>query len=89
MRSGLGFPVRDEDGSVTLGFENSAVYQDAADAFDMAQRSIVAALPGSKLLPLCQQRNERPRSGDTGSGSKKRGWRIIRAFTECSPIVWA
>jgi CubicO group peptidase (beta-lactamase class C family) len=47
MRSGLGFPVRHEDGSATLGFENSAVYQDAADAFDMAQRSIVATLPGS------------------------------------------
>jgi CubicO group peptidase (beta-lactamase class C family) len=47
MRSGLGFPVLDEDGSATLGFENSAVYQDAADAFDMAQRSIVATLPGS------------------------------------------
>jgi CubicO group peptidase (beta-lactamase class C family) len=47
MRSGLGFPVRHEDGSVTLGFENSAVYQDAADAFDMAQRSIVATTPGA------------------------------------------
>jgi CubicO group peptidase (beta-lactamase class C family) len=47
MRSGLGFPVRHEDGSATLGFENSAVYQDAADAFDMAQRSIVATLPGA------------------------------------------
>jgi CubicO group peptidase (beta-lactamase class C family) len=47
MRSGLGFPVRHEDGSATLGFENSAVYQDAADAFEMAQRSIVATLPGS------------------------------------------
>jgi CubicO group peptidase (beta-lactamase class C family) len=47
MRSGIGFPVRHEDGSTTLGFENSAVYQDAADAFDMAQRSIVATVPGS------------------------------------------
>jgi hypothetical protein len=47
MRSGLGFPVRHEDGSATLGFENSAVYQDAANAFDMAQRSIVATLPGA------------------------------------------
>ena len=47
MRSGLGFPVRHGDGSVTLGFENSAVYQDGADAFDMAQRSIVATIPGS------------------------------------------
>ena len=34
MRSGLGFPVVDEDGRATLGFENSAVYQDAADAFE-------------------------------------------------------
>ena len=47
MRSGLGFPVQHEDGTVTLGFENSAVYQDASDAFDMAQRMIVATLPGS------------------------------------------
>ena len=47
MRSGIGFPVRLEDGRVTLGFENSAVYQDGVDAFEAAQRSIVAALPGS------------------------------------------
>jgi CubicO group peptidase (beta-lactamase class C family) len=47
MRSGLGFPVRQEDGSVTLGFENSSVYQDAIDAFEAAQRSIVATIPGS------------------------------------------
>jgi hypothetical protein len=47
MRSGLGFPVRHGDGSVSLGFENSAVYQDAADAFETAQRMIVAAIPGS------------------------------------------
>jgi CubicO group peptidase (beta-lactamase class C family) len=47
MRSGLGFPVRQADGSTTIGFENSAVYQDAADAFEMAQRSIVATIPGS------------------------------------------
>ncbi len=47
MRSGLGFPVRHEDGSITLGFENSAVYQDGTDAFEMAQRSIVATLPGA------------------------------------------
>jgi CubicO group peptidase (beta-lactamase class C family) len=46
MRSGLGFPVSHGDGRVTLGFENSAVYQDGADAFEAAQRSIVAALPG-------------------------------------------
>lgn len=47
MRSGLGFPVVDENGRATMGFENSAVYQDAADAFDAAQRSIVATVPGS------------------------------------------
>jgi hypothetical protein len=47
MRSGLGFPVWHGDGRVTLGFENSAVYQDAGDAFEAAQRSIVAAVPGS------------------------------------------
>ncbi len=47
MRSGLGFPVLDEHGHATIGFENSAVYQDAADAFDAAQRSIVATVPGS------------------------------------------
>ncbi|MSP03135.1 MAG: class C beta-lactamase-related serine hydrolase [Acetobacteraceae bacterium] len=47
MRAGIGFPVRHGDGSVTLGFENSAVYQDGVDAFDMAQRMIVATLPGS------------------------------------------
>jgi CubicO group peptidase (beta-lactamase class C family) len=47
MRAGIGIPVRLEDGRVTLGFENSAVYQDGVDAFEAAQRSIVAALPGS------------------------------------------
>jgi CubicO group peptidase (beta-lactamase class C family) len=47
MRSGLGFPVRHEDGRTTLGFENSSVYQDAMDAFEAAQRSIVATIPGS------------------------------------------
>jgi len=47
MRSGLGFPVRYEDGRTTLGFENSSVYQDATDAFEAAQRSIVATIPGS------------------------------------------
>ena len=47
MRSGLGFPVVHSDGHVTLGFENSAVYQDAGDAFDAAQRSIVATMPGA------------------------------------------
>lgn len=47
MRSGLGFPVLGDDGEVTLGFENSAVYQDATDAFVAAQRSIVATQPGA------------------------------------------
>jgi CubicO group peptidase (beta-lactamase class C family) len=47
MRSGLGFPVRHEDGRTTIGFENAAVYQDAADSFEAAQRSIVATVPGS------------------------------------------
>jgi CubicO group peptidase (beta-lactamase class C family) len=47
MRSGLGFPVRHQDGRITIGFENSAVYQDAGDAFEAAQRSIVATVPGS------------------------------------------
>ncbi len=47
MRSGLAFPVLHEHGRVTLGFENSAVYQDAGDAFDAAQRSIVATVPGA------------------------------------------
>ena len=47
MRSGLAFPVLGEDGAVRLGFENSAVYLDAADAFETAQRSIVATEPGA------------------------------------------
>ncbi len=47
MRSGLAFPVMHDDGHVTLGFENSAVYQDAGNAFEVAQRSIVATQPGS------------------------------------------
>ena len=47
MRSGLGFPVSHGDGRVTLGFENSAVYQDASDAFEAAQRSVVATVPGA------------------------------------------
>jgi hypothetical protein len=47
MRSGLGFPVTHGDGRTTLGFENSAVYQDAGDAFAAAQRSLVATVPGS------------------------------------------
>ena len=36
-----------EDGRTSIGFENSAVYQDAGDAFEAAQRSIVATVPGS------------------------------------------
>ena len=47
MRSGLGFPVRQQDGRTTIGFENSAVYQDAGDAFEAAQRSIVTTMPGA------------------------------------------
>ena len=47
MRSGLAFPVLHDDGRVTLGFENTAVYQDAGDAFAAAQRSIVATRPGT------------------------------------------
>ncbi len=47
MRSGLGFPVHHQDGRTTIGFENSAVYQDGCDAFEAAQRSIVATVPGS------------------------------------------
>ena len=47
MRSGLGFPVRHEDGRTSIGFENSAVYQDAGNAFEAAQRSVVATIPGS------------------------------------------
>ena len=47
MRSGIGFPVRLEDGQTVMGFENSAVYQDGVDAFEAAQRTVVAALPGS------------------------------------------
>ena len=47
MRSGLGFPVLHDNGQVTLGFENSAVYQDAGDAFDAAQRCMVATVPGA------------------------------------------
>ena len=47
MRAGLALPVMDEHGRVTLGFENSAVYHDAGDAFEAAQRAIVATKPGS------------------------------------------
>lgn len=47
MRSGIGFPVQLADSRTVLGFENSAVYQDGVDAFEAAQRSVVAAIPGS------------------------------------------
>ncbi len=47
MRSGLAFPVIGEDGGISLGFENGAVYHDAGDAFEAAQRSIVATRPGA------------------------------------------
>jgi hypothetical protein len=39
--------VQYQDGRIALGFENSSVYQDATDAFEAAQRSIVATIPGS------------------------------------------
>lgn len=47
MRGGLAMPVQGPDGRVWLGFENSAVYQDAADAFETAQRSVIATVPGA------------------------------------------
>jgi len=47
MRAGLGFPVQHGDGATTIGFENSSVYEDAGDAYEAAQRSIVATVPGS------------------------------------------
>jgi CubicO group peptidase (beta-lactamase class C family) len=47
MRAGLGFPVRLEDGRVQIGFENSAVYQEASNAFEAAQRSMVTTVPGA------------------------------------------
>ena len=34
-------------GGCGVGFENSAVYRDAGDAFEAAQRSIVATVPGA------------------------------------------
>jgi hypothetical protein len=63
--SGLTFPVAHGDGRVTLGFENSAVYQDAGDAFEAAQRSIVATVPGavyrtSTAASTCSARYPRP-----------------------------
>jgi CubicO group peptidase (beta-lactamase class C family) len=47
MRAGLGFPVRHADGGTAWGFENSAVYHDAGDAFTAAQRCAVATIPGA------------------------------------------
>ena len=47
MRAGLAMPILHEDGSTTLGFENSAVYQDGTDAFAAAQRNSVATRPGA------------------------------------------
>ncbi len=47
MRSGLAMPMFDEHGGAGLGFENSAVYFDGEDAFDAAQRNIVATRPGA------------------------------------------
>jgi CubicO group peptidase (beta-lactamase class C family) len=47
MRSGLAIPVLHPDGTASLGFENSMVYQDAGDAFATAQRSVAATRPGA------------------------------------------
>ena len=47
MRSGLGFPTVDGAGRSSVIFENSFVYYDGEDAFDTAQRAIVATRPGS------------------------------------------
>ena len=47
MRSGLGYPVRFADGRTAIGFENSGVYQEAGNAFEAAQRSIVTTMPGA------------------------------------------
>ncbi len=47
MRSGLAMPMLDADGRLTLAYENSAVYHDAADAFEAAQRQVVALEPGA------------------------------------------
>jgi CubicO group peptidase (beta-lactamase class C family) len=46
MRSGLAMPCVDDIAS-SLGFENAAVYHDAADAFAAAQASLVAVRPGA------------------------------------------
>ncbi|BBK41476.1 hypothetical protein STVA_14960 [Allostella vacuolata] len=47
MRAGLAFPAVDGTGASTVIFENSFVYYDGEDAFDTAQRSIVATRPGA------------------------------------------
>ncbi len=47
MRSGLGYPTLDAQGRSGVGFENSFVYHNAEDAFETAQRAIVATVPGS------------------------------------------
>lgn len=47
MRSGIAVPVFDGDSGSYLGFENSGVYQNAGNAFETAQRSIVATTPGA------------------------------------------
>lgn len=47
MRSGLGLTVLHPGGRTTPGFENSMVYQDAGDAFAMAQANMPATLPGA------------------------------------------
>jgi hypothetical protein len=90
MRSGLGFPVSHGNGRVTLGFENSAVYQDAGDAFEAAQRSLVATAPGavfryinSGLNVLAQSSGTRSNGEGcrttkrrTGSWSTGSAWRV-------------
>ncbi len=47
MRSGLAMPVLSDNGRVSWGYENSAVYHDADDAFEAGQRQMVATEPGS------------------------------------------
>jgi hypothetical protein len=81
MRSGLAFPVSHGDGRITVGFENSAVYQDAGDAFEAAQRSIVAALPGAGYRYINSGLNVLGRSSATRSNGA--GCRITRRRTAC------
>ncbi|MGE0724440.1 MAG: serine hydrolase domain-containing protein, partial [Alphaproteobacteria bacterium] len=51
MRSGLGYPAvdgtADGSGEAAIFFENNFVYYNAEDAFETAQRAIVATVPGS------------------------------------------